>query len=192
MITTRKYIIIPEYAPLYAMRTCFGPTHGPLDKPCPTPVDVIGGLLRQSGSEKVTIYEVVKQDNSFSAPVQLTLSNYRLPYEEIAGASEPAPDSVTIEEAPAPVLNMEPVLPTVLKDESPEVPVEPEAETAPVAETNDTEPTETPAKTNDAGDGVVVKKDPYAGMTKAERREARRKEAEAAAAAAALSDMEIK
>ena len=82
--TARKYIIIPEYAPLYAMQRCFGPTHGPLKQPTPTPVDIIGMLLLQKGNEKLTIMEVVKkEDGSFSHPVLLTTLNYRLPYDEI-------------------------------------------------------------------------------------------------------------
>lgn len=82
--TARKFIIIPEFAPLYAMRTCFGPTHGPLKQPTPTPIDVIGMLLKQRGDEKLTIMEVVKLSNGeFSTPVLLTPLNYRLPYDEI-------------------------------------------------------------------------------------------------------------
>lgn len=82
--TARKFIIIPEFAPLYAMRTCFGPTHGPLKQPTPTPIDVIGMLLKQRGDEKLTIMEVVKLSNGdFSSPVLLTPLNYRLPYDEI-------------------------------------------------------------------------------------------------------------
>lgn len=82
--TARKFIIIPEFAPLYAMRTCFGPTHGPLKQPTPTPIDVIGMLLKQRGDEKLTVMEVVKLSNGdFSSPVLLTSLNYRLPYDEI-------------------------------------------------------------------------------------------------------------
>ena len=87
-MSARKYIIIPEYRPLYAMALCYGPLHGPLSKPCPTPIDVIGKLLLQSGAEKLTIYEVKADPNNKNKmlpPVLLTLDNYRLPYETIAG-----------------------------------------------------------------------------------------------------------
>ena len=81
----RKYILIPNYAPLYAMQKCYGPTQAPLTKPTLTPVDIIGQLMNQTGRERVTIYEVVKTPTGFSTPVQLTKTNYRLPYEQIAG-----------------------------------------------------------------------------------------------------------
>ena len=83
-----KYILIPEYAPLYAMHSCFGPEHGPLSQPTRTPIDVIGGLLQQTGREKVTVYEVIPTDKPkvFSDPVKLTLENYRLPYAEVTRA----------------------------------------------------------------------------------------------------------
>ena len=96
-----KYILIPEYRPLYAMRHCFGPTHGPLTKPCPTPVDVIGQLLQQTGKEAVSIYEVkydtVKQTTT-GDPIRLTLENYKMPYDQIVNtkAVEPESRSVTM------------------------------------------------------------------------------------------------
>lgn len=90
-----KYIIIPEYKPLYAMRYCFGPTHGPLEKPCPTPIDVIGKLLLQTGNEKLSIYEVKvdpKTHKTVGEPVQLTLTNYKRPYDDIvSGGSKVVP-----------------------------------------------------------------------------------------------------
>ena len=50
---TRKYIITPTYAPLYAARKCWGPEHGPLNQPTLFPVDIIGlrtgGLFRCVG-----------------------------------------------------------------------------------------------------------------------------------------------
>ena len=86
MRPAQKYILIPEYRPLYAMQRCFGPTHGPLTKPCPTPIDVIGKLLLQSGDEKLTIYETkFDKNHNTLPPVLLTLSNYKMSYEEIAG-----------------------------------------------------------------------------------------------------------
>lgn len=108
-----KYILIPEYRPLYAMRHCFGPTHGPLTKPCPTPVDVIGQLLQQTGKEAVSIYEVkydtVKQTTA-GDPIRLTLENYKMPYDQIVNAKfvEPESRSVTM------VSEVKTVKPTVL------------------------------------------------------------------------------
>lgn len=94
-----KYILIPEYRPLYAMRHCFGPTHGPLTKPCPTPVDVIGQLLQQTGKEAVSIYEVkydtVKQTTT-GDPIRLTLENYKMPYDQIVNAKSVEPESRSV------------------------------------------------------------------------------------------------
>jgi len=90
----RKYILIPEYAPLYSMRKCFGPTQGPLTRPTPTPVDIIGELLHQSGKEQLTIFEVIPEGKGFSDPVQLTLTNYNLPYDEIVGKIPTPADAV--------------------------------------------------------------------------------------------------
>ena len=82
----RKYILIPEYRPLFAMARCYGKTHGPLDRPTPVPIDIIGGLLSQRGQDKLTVYETkILPDGSSASPVQLTLENYKLPYEEIVG-----------------------------------------------------------------------------------------------------------
>lgn len=81
----RKYIVIPEYRPLYAMQECYGPTHGPLKQPCLTPLAVIRKLLLQTGNESLTIMEVTKDEKTgkYSEPVRLTLDNYMLPYDEI-------------------------------------------------------------------------------------------------------------
>lgn len=82
----RKYILIPEYRPLFAMARCYGKTHGPLDRPTPVPIDIIGGLLSQRGQDKLTVYETkILPDGSSASPVLLTLENYKLPYEEIVG-----------------------------------------------------------------------------------------------------------
>src|SRR5699024_5449157 len=81
----RKYIVIPEYRPLYAMQECYGPTHGPLKQPCLTPLAVIRKLLLQTGNESLTVMEVIKDEKTgkYSKPVRLTLDNYMLPYDEI-------------------------------------------------------------------------------------------------------------
>lgn len=127
----RKYIMIPEYRPLFAMQECFGPQHGPLKEPCPTPIPVIGKLLRQDGENKLTIYEVLRNaDRTFTAPVLLTLDNYTLPYEEILGGKKadpgPALEPAKVEaNAIAPVIgNFNPSAPAP----EPELPKEPEPE----------------------------------------------------------------
>lgn len=100
-----KYIIIPEYKPLYAMRYCFGPTHGPLEKPCPTPIDVIGKLLLQTGNEKLTIYEVKvdpKTHKTVGEPVQLTLTNYKRPYDDIVSGGNKVVPGTSIGEMKEP------------------------------------------------------------------------------------------
>lgn len=81
----RKYIIIPEFRPLWALKKVWGPAKGPLSKPTLVPIDIIGQLLQQTGSDKVTVYEVIPEGKTFSEPVQLTLENYMKPYEEIIG-----------------------------------------------------------------------------------------------------------
>lgn len=103
MDNARKYIIIPEYKPLYAMRKCFGPEHGPLQKPCLTPVDIIGELIAQK--EKVTVFEVKKlSDGIFCDPIQLTADNYMLPYDEIVSGVSKADAPESVKEPKAPVV----------------------------------------------------------------------------------------
>lgn len=103
MANVRKYILIPEYKPLYAMRKCFGPTHGPLAKPCPTPIDIIGELLKQK--ETVTIHEVKKiEEGVFSDPIQLTLDNYMKSYDEIVAGDSNTDVSGSDEEVVAPAV----------------------------------------------------------------------------------------
>ena len=141
----RKYILIPNYPPLYAMQKCYGPTQAPLTKPTLTPVDIIGQLMNQTGRERVTIYEVVKTPTGFSTPVQLTKTNYRLPYEQIAGVKEETP-VVKIEE-PKETPKKEFVPTEVVVDETEETPAETVIahENVQVAEevTLETEPVET-------------------------------------------------
>lgn len=204
-----KYILIPEYAPLYAMHSCFGPEHGPLTQPTRTPIDVIGGLLQQTGREKVTVYEVIPsvKPNTFSAPVQLTLDNYRLPYEQIADIPPVDEAATVVVSEPVisePVVTEPVVVPSspvvdepensvvettedenknddaVVKNTAPETPVEEVSEEV-AAEEPVTEATE---------EKVVVESqpNPYAGMTKAERRAARRAAAQAEAEKIAASD----
>ena len=185
----RKYILIPEYRPLYAMRRCWGQTHGPLTKPCPVPVDVIGELLSQTGSEAVTIYEVkLNPDGSTTAPIQLTPENYMKPYDEIAGIKAPVDPIV---ENPEPV----PVEPTVLpsepdkdekaEEEAPAVEVPQESENTEVVVVEEkSEIKEEPAfeekeETKEDDSNIQVISTPR--LTKAERKAARRAAAQAAA-----------
>lgn len=111
-----KYIIVPNYCPLYAMAKCFGPTHGPLTKPCPTPVDIIRELLLQTGVERVHIYEVgydVQRRATYGEPVQLNMSNYQTPYDQLVrnSASKYAAGEVVAAE----MTESKPVTPTVLE-----------------------------------------------------------------------------
>ena len=149
----RKYIIVPEYAPLYALRKCFGPTKGPLSRPTQVPIDLIGELLHQTGKEKVSIFEVIPEGKGFSEPVQLTLTNYTLPYEEIVGKTPDLEDTVIVAVEDQPPAAVEPVVVSSAPeeeesedDQAPEAPVEPSAEEvpeAPVVETTTvTEPVE--------------------------------------------------
>ena len=185
----RKYILIPEYRPLYAMRRCWGQTHGPLTKPCPVPVDVIGELLSQTGSEAVTIYEVkLNPDGSTTAPIQLTPENYMKPYDEIAGIKAPVDPIV---ENPEPV----PVEPTVLpsepdkdekaEEEAPAVEVPQESENTDVvvveekSEIKEESASEEKEETKEDDSNIQVISTPR--LTKAERKAARRAAAQAAA-----------
>lgn len=111
-----KYIIVPNYCPLYAMSKCFGPTHGPLTKPCPTPVDIIRELLLQTGVERVHIYEVgydATKRTTYGEPVQLNMSNYQIPYEQLVrnSASKYAAGEVVTTE----MTESKPVTPTVIE-----------------------------------------------------------------------------
>lgn len=113
-----KYIIVPNYCPLYAMSKCFGPTHGPLTKPCPTPVDIIRELLLQTGVEQVHIYEVgydVQKRATYGEPVRLTMSNYQTPYDQLVrnSASQYAAGEVVTAE----MTESKSVTPTVLEAE---------------------------------------------------------------------------
>lgn len=185
----RKYILIPEYRPLYAMRRCWGQTHGPLTKPCPVPVDVIGELLSQTGSEAVTIYEVkLNPDGSTTAPIQLTPENYMKPYDEIAGIKAPVDPIV---ENPEPI----PVEPTVLpsepdkdekaEEEAPAMEVPQESENTEVvvveekSEIKEESASEEKEETKEDDSNIQVISTPR--LTKAERKAARRAAAQAAA-----------
>ena len=191
----RKYIVIPEYRPLYAMQECYGPTHGPLKQPCLTPLAVIRKLLLQTGNESLTVMEVIKDEKTgkYSEPVRLTLDNYMLPYDEIKnGKKVPTSEARVIMSKdrpiqpkkakfnPNPDLGKKEVAPVV---EAPAAPVvEEAAPTNKVINLEDTVHAESSADTV-ADDSIDYEKEipGYSTMTKAQRKAARRamREAEA-------------
>lgn len=191
----RKYIVIPEYRPLYAMQECYGPTHGPLKQPCLTPLAVIRKLLLQTGNEALTVMEVTKDEKTgkYSEPVRLTLDNYMLPYDEIKnGKKVPASEARVIMSKdrpiqpkkakfnPNPDLGKKEVAPVV---EAPAAPVAEEtAPTHKVVDLEDTVHVESSVDTV-ADDSIDYEKEipGYSSMTKAQRKAARRalREAEA-------------
>lgn len=191
----RKYIVIPEYRPLYAMQECYGPTHGPLKQPCLTPLAVIRKLLMQTGNESLTIMEVIKDEKTgkYSEPVRLTLDNYMLPYDEIKnGKKVPTSEARVIMSKDRPVqpkkakfnpnpdLGKKEVAPVV---EAPAAPaVEEAAPTHKVVDLEDTVHVESSVDTI-ADDSIDYEKEipGYSNMTKAQRKAARRalREAEA-------------
>lgn len=191
----RKYIVIPEYRPLYAMQECYGPTHGPLKQPCLTPLAVIRKLLLQTGNESLTVMEVTKDEKTgkYSEPVRLTLDNYMLPYDEIKnGKKVPTSEARVIMSKdrpiqpkkakfnPNPDLGKKEVAPVV---EAPAAPVvEEAAPTNKVIDLEDAVHAESSADTV-ADDSIDYEKEipGYSTMTKAQRKAARRamREAEA-------------
>ena len=192
----RKYIVIPEYRPLYAMQECYGPTHGPLKQPCLTPLAVIRKLLLQTGNEALTVMEVTKDEKTgkYSEPVRLTLDNYMLPYDEIKnGKKVPTSEARVIMSKDRPIqpkkakfntnpdLGKKEVAPVV---EAPAAPVvEEAAPTHKVIDLADTVQVESSADTVADDSSVDYEKEipGYSTMTKAQRKAARRamREAEA-------------
>lgn len=219
MPTVRKLILIPDYKPLYAMEKCFGPLHGPLNKPCPTPVDIIGKLLQQQGQDTLNIFEVVpdpKDPRKMLTPVKLTRDNYTLPYEEIAQLPKEMPKVVMRE----PEVTRIPVAPKKIAKPEAEAPAEPKVEKteeqviyvpsavkvdAPVPPelTSDIKSVMTPVDLDEAAvvatmeDADVAEENaqpektadnPYAGMTKAERKRAQKEARRAAESTAEATD----
>lgn len=192
----RKYIVIPEYRPLYAMQECYGPTHGPLKQPCLTPLAVIRKLLLQTGNEALTVMEVTKDEKTgkYSEPVRLTLDNYMLPYDEIKnGKKVPTSEARVIMSKdrpiqpkkakfnPNPDLGKKEVAPVV---EAPAAPVTEEAApTHKVVDLEDTVHVESSVDTVADDSSIDYEKEipGYSTMTKAQRKAARRalREAEA-------------
>lgn len=192
----RKYIVIPEYRPLYAMQECYGPTHGPLKQPCLTPLAVIRKLLMQTGNESLTVMEVIKDEKTgkYSEPVRLTLDNYMLPYDEIKnGKKVPTSEARVIMSKdrpiqpkkakfnPNPDLGKKEVAPVV---EAPAAPVAEEAApTHKVVDLEDTVHVESSVDAVSDDSSINYEKEipGYSTMTKAQRKAARRamREAEA-------------
>jgi len=188
----RKYIVIPEYRPLYAMQECYGPTHGPLKQPCLTPLAVIRKLLLQTGNESLTVMEVIKDEKTgkYSEPVRLTLDNYMLPYDEIKnGKKVPTSEARVIMSKDRPIqpkkakFNPNPDLGK--KEVAPVVEAPAAEEAAPTHKVVDLEDTVHVESSVDAvsDDSIDYEKEipGYSSMTKAQRKAARRamREAEA-------------
>ena len=188
----RKYIVIPEYRPLYAMQECYGPTHGPLKQPCLTPLAVIRKLLMQTGNESLTVMEVVKDEKTgkYSEPVRLTLDNYMLPYDEIKnGKKVPTSEARVILSKDRPIqpkkakFNPNPDLGK--KEVAPVVEAPAAEEAAPTHKVIELEDTVHVESSADAvsDDSIDYEKEipGYSSMTKAQRKAARRalREAEA-------------
>ena len=190
----RKYIVIPEYRPLYAMQECYGPTHGPLKQPCLTPLAVIRKLLMQTGNESLTVMEVIKDEKTgkYSEPVRLTLDNYMLPYDEIKnGKKVPTSEARVIMSKDRPIqpkkakFNPNPDLGK--KEVAPVVEAPAAEEAAPthkVIELEDTVQAESSVDVDAVSENSIdyEKEIPgYSTMTKAQRKAARRalREAEA-------------
>lgn len=188
----RKYIVIPEYRPLYAMQECYGPTHGPLKQPCLTPLAVIRKLLMQTGNESLTVMEVIKDEKTgkYSEPVRLTLDNYMLPYDEIKnGKKVPTSEARVIMSKDRPIQPKKAKFnpnPDLGKKEVAPVVEAPAAPTHKVVDLEDTvhveSSVESPVEAV-SDDSIDYEKEipGYSNMTKAQRKAARRalREAEA-------------
>lgn len=73
----KKYIIVPEFVPLYAMRKVFGPQTGPIRKPIAVDTEIIRQLLQQK--PPVKMYEVQLTNAkllTYDKKVELTKDNY--------------------------------------------------------------------------------------------------------------------
>ena len=193
----QKYIIIPEYRPLFALARNYGASHGPLTKPAHVTLDIISGLLDQTGDNALTVYEVQpKDDGSMSAPVRLTKENYMLPYEEIAGITHDTP-TIRVEEVKIDPVVVSPVV-TVKPDPNPNESSAPDpavleerdaslanATTEPAVENADDEPEESVPETDETPAETANTDSESRRLTKAERRAAAKAAAEEAAKKAA-------
>ena len=188
----KKYIIVPEFVPLYAMRKVFGPQTGPIRKPIAVDTDIIRQLLQQK--PPVKMYEVQLTNAkllTYDKKVELTKDNYNKD-NFVEESSENTSNEVVEEKVEAELPKLEnPInsdsMGVELRVETPkveetekveEVAVETKSDDADVAELIDvvtaeepvsvetTEPEEKPAE---AADGAAENPNPQR-LTKAQRR----------------------
>ena len=84
----KKYVIIPDFVPLYAMRKVFGPQTGPIRKPIKVDIEIIRELLKQKPS--VRVFEVKLTNvklGTYDDKIELTLQNYDK--EDLFASKEP-------------------------------------------------------------------------------------------------------
>lgn len=188
----KKYIIVPEFVPLYAMRKVFGPQTGPIRKPIAVDTEIIRQLLHQK--PPVKMYEVQLTNAkllTYDKKVELTKDNYNKD-NFVEESSENTSNEVVEEKVEAELPKLEnPInsdsMGVELRVETPkveetekveEVAVETKSDDADVAELIDvvtaeepvsvesTEPEEKPAE---ATDGAAENPNPQR-LTKAQRR----------------------
>lgn len=188
----KKYIIVPEFVPLYAMRKVFGPQTGPIRKPIAVDTEIIRQLLQQK--PPVKMYEVQLTNAkllTYDKKVELTKDNYNKD-NFVEESSENTSNEMVEEKVEAELPKLEnPInsdsMGVELRVETPkieepekveEVAVETKSEDADVAELIDvvtaeepvsvesTEPEDKPAETTD---GAAENSNPQR-LTKAQRR----------------------
>lgn len=84
----KKYVIIPDFVPLYAMRKVFGPQTGPIRKPIKVDTEIIRELLKQK--PLVRVFEVKLTNvklGTYDDKIELTLQNYDK--EDLFASKEP-------------------------------------------------------------------------------------------------------
>ena len=84
----KKYVIIPDFVPLYAMRKVFGPQTGPIRKPIKVDTEIIRELLKQK--PPVRVFEVKLTNvklGTYDDKIELTLQNYDK--EDLFASKEP-------------------------------------------------------------------------------------------------------
>lgn len=84
----KKYVIIPDFVPLYAMRKVFGPQTGPIRKPIKVDTEIIRELLKQK--PPVRVFEVKLTNvklGTYDDKIELTLQNYGK--EDLFASKEP-------------------------------------------------------------------------------------------------------
>lgn len=84
----KKYVIIPDFVPLYVMRKVFGPQTGPIRKPIKVDTEIIRELLKQK--PQVRVFEVKLTNvklGTYDDKIELTLQNYDK--EDLFASKEP-------------------------------------------------------------------------------------------------------